>query len=142
MSAMKLSEEYLTLIKRFPLVPIRNRRQFEDAVVLMKELTSPRRLTTLTSSESDYLDVLADLTAKYERIHFKPLARSMTSAEALGYLLEQSGTSQSELAQKTSTQQSHISEFLAGKRDLSKASMVKIARFFNVSLELFLSGMD
>lgn len=111
----------------------------------MKELTSPRRLTTLTKGESDYLDVLADLTAKCERIHFKSLARSMTPAEALGNLLDQSGTSQSELAQKTNTQQSHISdisEFLAGKRDLSKASMVKIAKSFTVSLELFLSGID
>ena len=62
----------------------------------------------------------------------------MTSLEALKYLLEQSGVSQSELARQCGARQSHISEFLAGSRDLSKENIVRIAKFFKVSPELFL----
>jgi len=142
MSATKLSDEYLALIRRFPLVPIRNKQQFRAAIEIMKELSTPGRLAFLKGDESDYLDVLTDLISKYETAHWKPLAAAMTPPEALSYLLEQSGTSQSELARKAGTRQSHISEFLAGTRDLSKTSIVKIARFFNVSSDLFLPRLQ
>jgi HTH-type transcriptional regulator/antitoxin HigA len=138
MTATRLSDEYLTLIRQFPLIPIKNKRQLRNAIVLMKELSTPSRLASLSGAESDYLDVLADLIAKYEREHFKQLTEPMTGAEALQYLLEESGTSQSELARRTGTRQSHISEFIVGARDLSKESIVRIARFFKVSPELFL----
>jgi len=138
MSATKLSDEYLALIRRFPLAPIRNKEQLNDAVALTKELTKPSRMLSLTDDESNYLDVLTDLVAKYESANWKRLAKAMTPSECLHYLLEQSGTSQSELARQTSMRQSHISEVLAGTRSLSKEGIVKIAHYFKVSPELFL----
>ncbi len=138
----KLSDDYLNLIKRFPLAPIKNNEQLKDATSLMKELSQPTRLSALSDDESDYLDVLIDVIIKYERAHFKRLTKAMTPAKALQYLLEQSAISQSELARQTQTRQSHISEFIAGTRDLSKESIVKIARFFKVSPELFLNHPD
>ncbi|MBI4532332.1 MAG: helix-turn-helix transcriptional regulator [Candidatus Melainabacteria bacterium] len=140
MNAMKLSNEYLALIRRFPLVPIRGNQQLHEAITLMKELSTPGRLATLTNSEGDYLDVLADLILKYEKVHWKSLAATMTPSQTLNYLLDQSNISQSELARQTGTRQSHISEFLAGKRNLSQANIVRIAHFFNVSPSAFLSG--
>jgi HTH-type transcriptional regulator/antitoxin HigA len=142
MTAPKLSDEYLTLIRRFPLTPIKDKRHLNEAVSVMKELTKPDRLAALSDDETDYLDVLTDLIAKYESAHWQRLSKSMTPAETLSYLLEQSGTSQSELARQTHTRQSHISEFINGTRDLSKESIVSIARFFSVSPEIFLRGID
>lgn len=140
MTATKLSNEYLALIKRFPLMPIKDKEHLGKAIALMKELTTPSRLSLLTDDESNYLDVLTDLIAKYEKAHWKRLAKAMTPSEMLQYLLEQSGTSQSELARQTNTQQSHLSEFLAETRNLSKESILKIACFFKVSPELFLGS--
>jgi hypothetical protein len=54
MSATKLSDEDLTLIRRFPLAP-RNKEQFSEAIALTKELTKPSRLKSLTDGESNYL---------------------------------------------------------------------------------------
>jgi HTH-type transcriptional regulator/antitoxin HigA len=139
MTAVKLSDKYLALLRRFPLAPIKDKEQLAEAIALMKELTTPDRLKSLTGPESDYLDVLSDLIAKYEQVHWKRLAKAMTPAEALQYLLEQSGISQSELARKAGVRQSHISEVLGGTRALSKDHVVKVARFFKVSPELFLS---
>ncbi len=138
MTRPKPSDKYLMLIRQLPLAPIKNKEHLAEATALMKELSTPDRLTSLTDDECNYLDVLTDLIVKYEREHWKRLAKAMTPAEALQYLLEQSDTSQSELARRTDTSQSHISEFLAGTRNLSKENIVKIARFFSVSPELFL----
>jgi len=52
--------------------------------------------------------------------------------------MEDNQLSQSELAMKLEAQQSVISEFLSGKRGLSKALVLKLADYFKVSPELFL----
>src|SRR4026209_2783914 len=101
MSAAKLSDEYLELIRRLPLAPIRSQRRLHEAISLLKELTTPSRLATLTSAESDYLDVLSDLILKYESEQWKNLEDPMSPAEALQYLFQESGISQSELARQT-----------------------------------------
>jgi HTH-type transcriptional regulator/antitoxin HigA len=133
-----LEREYLALIERFPLAPIRSRERYEAAVAILKELTVPGRMESLTPQENDYLDVLSHLISRFEQEHWQPLAKPMTAREALAFLLKESGTTQSELARATGSRQSHISEFLAGKRDLSKENIIKIADFFKVSPLLFL----
>ncbi|HEY9868957.1 MAG TPA: helix-turn-helix domain-containing protein [Candidatus Obscuribacterales bacterium] len=133
-----LKKEYLTLIERFPLAPIRSRERYEAAVGMLKELTVPERIESLTPEENDYLDVLAQLISRFEQAHWQPLAKPMTAREVLAFLLKESGTTQSELARATGSGQSHISEFLAGKRDLSKENIIKIASYFKVSPSLFL----
>jgi HTH-type transcriptional regulator/antitoxin HigA len=107
-------------------------------VAVLKDLSSPTKLASLSDAEEDYLDVLGELVGRYEKHQFKQLAKPMTPLEALKYLVEQSGVSQSELARQCGARQSHISEFLACSRDLSKDNIVRIAKFFKVSPELFL----
>ena len=112
----KLDNQYLSLLDKFPLAP----------------------MSALTDSENDYLDVLSDLIAQYEKRHWIPLDKPMTPAQALQYLLEQSGTTQSKLAIQAGVRQSHISEFLSGIRQLSKDSIMKISAFFRISPAVFL----
>ena len=134
----KLDNQYLSLLRKFPLAPIKNKQQLNEAIALMKDLTAPTKMSALTDSENDYLDVLSDLIAQYEKRHWIPLDKPMTPAEALQYLLEQSGITQSTLAVQAGVRQSHISEFLSGIRQLSKESIMKISAFFRISPVLFL----
>lgn len=138
MSTRALSKQYLTLIKRFPLAPISSQDELDEAISIVKELTEPARLSSLMKEETDYLDVLSDLVAKFEKEHWEPLEKQMDPAEALAFLMDEGSTTQLELANAIGIQQSHISEFLSGKRDLSKENIVKIAGYFKVSPELFL----
>jgi HTH-type transcriptional regulator/antitoxin HigA len=131
-----VTKQYLGLIHKFPLMPISNERQLKLAIEVMRDLMT--RFDKLTTSENAYLSVLGDLIAKYEKEHFRPLSAPMTPAEALQFLLEESGITQTELAKRTGVQQSHISEYISGKRDLGKDSVVRLANYFRVTTDLFL----
>jgi HTH-type transcriptional regulator/antitoxin HigA len=62
----------------------------------------------------------------------------MTPQRALESLMEDNNLSQSELARRLEAPQSVISEFLSGKRGLSRKLVIKLADHFKVSPELFL----
>jgi len=136
MSSVHASKKYLELVKRFPLRPIRNENMLDAASDVFSELTmkGERRST----DESDYLSILGKLIREYEEAH-KPARRRMTPQRALESLMEDNNLSQSELARQLEAPQSVISEFLAGKRGLSKALVVRLSEYFKVSPELFLS---
>ena len=59
---------YMALIRRFPLRPIRTRRQYQAASKVMDQLAL-RGETELDAGEADYLDVLSDLIEAYENTH-------------------------------------------------------------------------
>ena len=134
-STINVSDEYLALIKRFPLRPIRDDETLDVASDIFSELTlkAQRR----SADESDYLTVLGRLIAEYEESS-KPPAPRMTPARALESLMEDNELTQSELARKLEAPQSVFSEFIAGKRGLSKSLVLKLANYFKVSPELFL----
>jgi antitoxin component HigA of HigAB toxin-antitoxin module len=76
---------------------------------------------------------------KYEvKAQFPHPAPRMTPERALQSLMEDNNLSQAALARHLHSQQSLISEFLAGRRGLSKFMVVKLAGYFKVSPELFL----
>ncbi|CAN5153713.1 hypothetical protein BH11CYA1_BH11CYA1_16970 [soil metagenome] len=133
---IKVSGEYLALIKRFPLRPIRDETSLDAASEIFSELVM--KTSNRTQDESDYLDILGKIIREYEEAHLDPLAQRMTPQRALESLMEDNQISQSELARKLEAPQSVISEFLAGKRGLSKSLVIKAAHFFKVSPELFL----
>src|SRR5262249_55920663 len=57
---------YLALIRRLALRPIRTAAELDAASAIIDELTDR---DNLSATESDYLDVLGDLVAKYEDEH-------------------------------------------------------------------------
>lgn len=131
----KVSRIYLDLIHKFPLRPIRSRPDLKAASELFSELGLKGR--NRSRDEDDYLAVLGQLIRDYERKHVmtSPL---MTPRRALESLMEDNGLTQLQLARETGTRQSHISEFLSGKRGMSKANAVRLAERFKVSTDLFL----
>ena|ERR1700733_3814335 len=131
-------KEYLQLVSDFPLVPLRSESQFEEAVKVMKKLAS--RISKLSNGESDYLCVLGDLIAQYEK-RLPRLAPEMSPQETLEYLMEANGLSQADLVHCVGYK-SNLSSFLHGKRGLSKRAAMRLAEYFKVSPVLFLATTD
>ncbi|HEY9786351.1 MAG TPA: helix-turn-helix domain-containing protein [Candidatus Obscuribacterales bacterium] len=139
MTGAHASKEYLALIKRFPLRPIRDEEVLDLASELFSELVL--KAESRTSDESDYLSILGKLIREYEDAQ-KAIPPRLTPQRALESLMEDNDLSQSELARQLEAPQSALSEFLAGKRGLSKTLVVKLADYFEVSPELFLSSQS
>lgn len=137
MSTVYISKEYMGLIKCFPLRPIRDEEMLDIATEVFSDLVM--KADRRTGDESDYLMVLGKLIREFEESH-QTRARRMTPKRALESLMEDNQLSQSELARQIGAPQSVISEFLAGKRGLSKALVLNLSDRFKVSPVLFLSA--
>jgi HTH-type transcriptional regulator/antitoxin HigA len=133
---IKATEEYMALIRRFPLRPIRNEKNLDAASEMFSELVL--KAGHRSADENDYLAILGKLIREYEDAHQNQLAPPMTPQRALASLMEDNHLSQSELARTIDVPASLISEFLAEKRGLSKNLIVRLAGHFKVSPELFL----
>ena len=84
----------------------------------------------------EYLDALTDLIETYEDAH-EPF-QDVSEAEVLRELMRAKGLSQPRLAKEIGISQSTISVVLNGARSLTRAQLVRVAKFFNVSPDAFL----
>lgn len=134
MSTERADRAYMTLIREFPLVPLRTKKEFKRAVKVMKELAYRR--SSLTCGEADYLSVLGDLIARYEN-QLPRMAEPMTAREALVFLMEENGLAQVDLVECVG-HKSNLSAFLSGRRGLSKRAAFRLGEYFKVSPTLFL----
>lgn len=138
--ATVMDKAYRALIERFPLRSIKNDKQFTEAQSILVELGLKKRLT---SDENDYFVILGRLLGDYERTkpgvqNLLSGAASLTARELLEGLLEDNCISQREFGREMDIPQSVISDFLSGKRDLSKANALKISKRFGLPVEKFL----
>lgn len=125
---------YLRLIRALPLRPIRTDAELGRAIEVIDGLV---KRPNLDPEEQDYLEVLSGLVREYESKHF-PI-RPVSDGDMLGYLLEEHGVTQKDLAQRTGIAESTISEVLAGKRKLNRRHITVLARIFYVSPAVFFS---
>ena len=128
----KTEDRYLDLIRRFPLRPLRNGTELDAAIAVIDELIDR---PNLTAPEQDYLDVLSDLVEKYEAEEH-PMA-PVSDAAMLRHLLEAKEVPQAEVARATGIDESTLSLVLAGKRNLSRAHIGKLAHYFGVQPGVF-----
>ncbi len=124
---------YLTLIRRYPLRPIRTEAELDAAAAIIDELTG---LDDLSSTESDYLDVLGDLVEKYEDEHVE--MPHVSDAEMLRSLMDEKGVSQADVVRGTGISKTVLSLVLHGKRDLTREHIEVLARYFGVNPAAFL----
>jgi HTH-type transcriptional regulator / antitoxin HigA len=123
---------YLELVQRVPLRPIRSDDELDRAIEMVDELIDR---DDRGEDERDYLDVLSDLIERYEaEAHPIPAA---SDAEILAHLIGVKGVSQAEVARETVLAESTISEVLAGKRNLNRTHIGRLARYFNVGPTAF-----
>jgi HTH-type transcriptional regulator/antitoxin HigA len=136
MNTARVDKAYMELVRKFPLVPLREKSELEEAVKVMKSLAFRR--SSLSHGEADYLSVLGDLIAQYEK-RLPRMAAEMTPREALSFLMESNGLTQTDLVEFVGYK-SNLSAFLNGHRGLSKRAAVRLAEYFKVSPAIFLPG--
>lgn len=127
-----MPDSYFELVKRFPLVHIRNSGHLRQAIELVDELLQKN----LDRGAQEYLDALSDLIATFED-QKTPIADA-SEAEVLRELMRTGGLNQSQLERAVGISQSTLSAILTGDREMTKGHMITLARFFNVSPAVFL----
>ena len=125
---------YFALVRELPLTPIQSEKEFDRATEIINKLVD-RGFDNLTAGEDAYLDVLSDLTKKYETEHH-PI-KDVSESEMLAYLIENKGVSQRSLAEATGIPESTISDLLSERRGFNRGHIEKLAAYFRVSPAVF-----
>lgn len=125
-------EQYLTLVRAFPLVSIRNDEHLDEAItVINKLLDIPDR----SEAEEEYLMALTDLVEIYENAHVE--IPPVSGVDLLRYLMEENGLTQADLVPDFGTR-SIVSEVLSGKRRLALTHIARLAERFGVPADVFI----
>ncbi len=131
-TAHSVPDTYLKLVKRFPLIHIRDEALLDEALELLSELLRHER----DRGTQEYLDVLTDLVAAYEDEHV-PMP-DVSEADVLRELMRSNRLSQMQLAKSVGMAQSTVSAVLTGARSLTKGQILKLAKFFGIAPAAFL----
>jgi HTH-type transcriptional regulator / antitoxin HigA len=133
--AHRIEDDYLDLIREFPLRSLRNEKDHELAGRILNRLLM--RQTPRSQGQQQYLEALIELSQAYEaRVHRFEFQK-MTPLEAVQYFMEQGGLNTEALG-KILGSQTAASLFLTGKRPLSKSQIFKLADRFKVEPAIFL----
>lgn len=131
--AGKEEERYFKLVKSFPLRPIENEEQNDQAGEICGELAL--RYDSLTKGEKDYLAVLTLMVEEFESRWNEE--DKVEPRELLTFLMEQNNLIQKDLIPIFGSS-SRISEYMSGKRELSLNQVMKLSKRFNLSPSAFI----
>jgi HTH-type transcriptional regulator/antitoxin HigA len=131
-----VNDDYLRLVCQFPLRPIRTASQYNESRRVHLDLMS-RADTDLNEEELDYLQVLGHLIGEYDDAHVGWFQGKSTPIQRLKFLMEENHMNTVDLG-KLVGGSGQASLILNGKRQLSKANILALARRFKVSPALFL----
>jgi HTH-type transcriptional regulator/antitoxin HigA len=123
----------MDLIARFPLRPVKNDAEHEQAVEIIANLIG-RKLDT---GSSDYLDTLILLVNKYEDENHTPHGTHMSPQQGLEAIMNLNNLSQAQIGRIIGSE-SAVSMFLKGQRGLSKSHIKALVERFGVDASLFL----
>ena len=124
---------YMDLLTEVKPRPIRSAREHSRSLAIIEKLIDkPHK----TAAERDMIELLSTLIDQYEE-RLWPTPES-SPGEMLRFCLQQRGLSQTELASQTSIPQSTIANVIAGRRQLSKANVSVLAKFFKMPPTLFM----
>lgn len=134
----KVADDYLDLVRRFPLVPIKSEAHLRNAFKVIDALSIIDE-ERLTNGQADYLLVLTDLVERYEARHYSMGRAFEDGIEALKYLLDEHQMTASDLGRLLGSRQLGAA-ILRRDRQLSKGHIVKLCDHFKVSADLLLRG--
>ncbi|BAZ45144.1 hypothetical protein NIES4102_21620 [Chondrocystis sp. NIES-4102] len=127
-----MTDKYLQLLQTFPPRTINSDEQLDKTVAVIDKLLDRG---SLTSEESDYLNVLAILVLDYEQK--SELLPDIYGVELLKVLIAQRNLLQKDLVPIFKTE-SIVSDILSGKRQLTVRHIRELAQFFKLSPAVFL----
>ena len=122
----RLPETYFKLVKRFPLVHIRDDAHLRLASDTINWLLQEDR----DKGAEEYLDVLTDLVEAYESQHV--LIPDASEADVLRELMRANGLSQLRLAKEVKIAQSTISAVVTGSSSRSPRKTQKVLKLAKV----------
>ncbi len=130
-------DEYLELVKSFPLRVIRSDREHQEAVAVLGRLVG-RKDAKLSDGARQYADALARFIQDYDQREYPLLSGKRSSLEKLKYVLAESGMTPGELARVLGASQPLTSHILTGKRNLTTTHMRKLGEHFRIAPGYFL----
>ena len=131
-----VADRYMELISEFPLRRINTASAHAKAKMLALRLSGAKT----DRGSADYLDVLVDLIADYEKRSGQAInASAISAADLVRHRMEERGLSISALARLIGLPQSNLSEMLSGKRAWSKTAIRGLSAHLNVTAERFLA---
>jgi HTH-type transcriptional regulator / antitoxin HigA len=126
---------YFKLVTRFPLRSIKSAQEHEAAVKVLSRLAVVEPGDTGTRQ---YMETLAQLIDGYERgAGLKLDTSGVSPRRILRHLMDEHGLTVTALGRIVGSQGT-LSDVLAGRRELSKAMIRKLADHFGVSPAVFL----
>jgi len=128
---------YEGLLQEYAPRLIRNRRGHKRMLRQIDELMKRARLS---SAENELLDLMIHLVEQYEE-KLDPTP-DVPPRWMLAHLIEAKGVSQSDVAKASGIPRSTISDILAGRRQISRANIAKLAAYFAVSPAVFISASE
>jgi antitoxin component HigA of HigAB toxin-antitoxin module len=129
-----MTEKYRALMERFPLNPLRNESELNEALDLSVEMH--QKFDELEPEERGYLDILSREIERYEEKYYPVPA--MKPHEYLKELLKQRNLKQTDLQALLGVHQGRASELINGIRDLTKNQIMILSTAFNVPPSVFL----
>jgi antitoxin component HigA of HigAB toxin-antitoxin module len=131
-----MRDQFLELVQRFALKPIRSEKQLEEAYRMIDELTTiPEE--HLSADQSDYLEVLGNLTAAYEESLVPSQTAEMTGLDVLRHLMDEHEMNASEPGRLLGHRELG-SKILRGDRQISKLHAKVLGAHFGLPHETFL----
>jgi HTH-type transcriptional regulator/antitoxin HigA len=131
-----VSDDYFKLVLKFPLTPIRSEKQLKAAHKMIDELTRIPE-GELTRGQSDYLEVLGDLTHAYEWNQMQSDLAKLSGLDVLKHLMEANEMTASDLG-RCLGQRELGSKVLRGEREISKSHAKALGERFGLPAEIFL----
>jgi antitoxin component HigA of HigAB toxin-antitoxin module len=133
----KIKDSYFELVKQFPLRRIADAAEHRQALALVARFAGRG---DIDHGVVDYLDVLTNLVADYERRAGHTIATSgITPAQLVRHLMEENRVTISGLARQIGVGQSNLSEMLSGKREWSKTAIRGLSERFALNPMIFLA---
>lgn len=129
-----VDENYKVLIEIFPLIPIKDESHLDRA----HEVAQKLMLRQLSESEDDYLQVLLDEIAKFEKKFHELQLQTLSPLEILLSFLDDHGLKQVDIAKILSVSSGVANEIVKGKRELTNKQCVKLGEYFKISPAAFL----
>ncbi len=137
LSTLVIDDDYMNRVRAYPLHTIRDDADLDKAVTVMHSLLDK---SDPTPGEKEYLAVLGSLVEEYEREHIA--LPQVTAVEALHYLMEENGLSQSDVVPLFGGNRSVTSEVLSGKRGFALSHIRRLAAHFNVHADVFIDDTE
>ena len=133
-----VADDYLDLVRLFPLRPIRSESEMRIAGEMLDRLVGRE---DLTPGQRDYLEALARFVRDFEEQNFRDKLQKLTPVEVLRNLMTENRMNTSDLGAVLGSR-GLASEVLNGKRGLSKTLIAKLAKRFRVDPGLFLEAPE